>query len=145
MALNKKKAKEKNKIDEMLEGMENREKDNSVNGTIEELKNDNSSIKGTSPPENSGNGIKSNIPIQGNDFKQDKTQGDANNGKKEERKKHPGGRPTHESLGKTKRKQYTLTLDPDMYADIMRRASDDGLSFAKYIERSVKEYIQNHS
>lgn len=59
-------------------------------------------------------------------------------------KKHPGGRPTNESKGKTSRKQYTLTLIPDDYDRIMGLADEDGLSFSKYIERAVNEYISNH-
>ena len=59
-------------------------------------------------------------------------------------KKHPGGRPTNESKGKISRKQYTLTLVPDDYSKIMDLADADGLSFSKYIERAVNEYISNH-
>lgn len=61
-----------------------------------------------------------------------------------EAKKHPGGRPTNKSKGKTSRKQYTLTLIPDDYDRIMGLADEDGLSFSKYIERAVNEYISNH-
>ena len=59
-------------------------------------------------------------------------------------KKHPGGRPTNESKGKTSRKQYVLTLIPDDDDKIMGLADEDGLSFSKYIERAVNEYISNH-
>ena len=62
----------------------------------------------------------------------------------EEPKKHPGGRPTNKSKGKTSRKQYTLTLIPDDYSKIMELADEDGISFSKYIERAVNEYIDNH-
>ncbi|MCR5356312.1 MAG: hypothetical protein K6E63_02810 [Lachnospiraceae bacterium] len=58
--------------------------------------------------------------------------------------KHPGGRPTNESKGKISRKQYSLTLVPDDYSRIMDLADADGLSFSKYIERAVNEYIRNH-
>ncbi len=58
--------------------------------------------------------------------------------------KHAGGRPTNESKGKTSRKQYTLTLIPNDYSKIMNLADADGLSFSKYIERAVNEYISNH-
>ncbi len=64
--------------------------------------------------------------------------------KKAAEKKHPGGRPTNESKGKISRKQYTLTLVPDDYSKIMDLADADGLSFSKYIERAVNEYISNH-
>ena len=64
--------------------------------------------------------------------------------KEEVPQKHPGGRPTNESKGKISRKQYTLTLIPDDYNKIMNLADLDGLSFSKYIERAVNEYIRNH-
>ena len=64
--------------------------------------------------------------------------------KKETPKKHLGGRPTNMSIGKTSRKQYTLTLIPDDYRKIMDLAGADGVSFSKYIERAVNEYISNH-
>lgn len=64
--------------------------------------------------------------------------------KKKTEKKHPGGRPTNISKGKTSRKQYTLTLVPDDYKQIMELAETDGLSFSKYVERAVNEYINNH-
>ena len=64
--------------------------------------------------------------------------------KAEAPKKHPGGRPTNESKGKVSRKQYTLTLIPDDYDKIMGLADVDGISFSKYIERAVNEYISNH-
>ena len=59
-------------------------------------------------------------------------------------KKHPGGRPTNLSKGKTSRKQYSLTLLPDDYNKIMKLAEADGLSFSKYIERAVNEYIDKN-
>lgn len=63
---------------------------------------------------------------------------------KEESTKHPGGRPTNKSKGKTSRKQYSLTLVPDDYVKFLDLAGKDGISFSKYIERAVNEYIQNH-
>ena len=64
--------------------------------------------------------------------------------KEEEPKKHPGGRPTNESKGKTSRKQYSLTLLPDDYEKFLDLANADGLTFSKYIERAVNEYISSH-
>ena len=56
-------------------------------------------------------------------------------------KKHAGGRPTHESKGKTNRKQYTLTLLPEDYEKIMDAAGAERLSFARFVEKAVHEYI----
>ena len=59
-------------------------------------------------------------------------------------KRNPSGRPTNESKGKKRRKQYTITLVPDDYDMIMEKAEAEGISFAKYIERAAKTYIRNH-
>lgn len=59
--------------------------------------------------------------------------------------KHPGGRPTHESKGLVKRKQYTLTMTSDMYKKTLEKAHSEDLSLAKYVERALIEYEKNHS
>ena len=61
-----------------------------------------------------------------------------------EESKHPGGRPTLESLGKTPRKQYTLTLKETDYKAFLERAGAEDMSFAKFMEKAAKEYISNH-
>lgn len=55
-------------------------------------------------------------------------------------RKHAGGRPTNKSKGKKSRKQYTLTLLPEMYAETLAAANHEGLSFSMYVERAIKEY-----
>ena len=64
--------------------------------------------------------------------------------KEEEPHKNPGGRPTNESRGMTTRKQYSLTLPPDDYKKFLNLANAEGLSFSKYIERAVNDYIKRH-
>ena len=64
--------------------------------------------------------------------------------KTKEESKHPGGRPTLESIGKTPRKQYTLTLKEDDYKAFLERAGAEDLSFAKFMEKAAKEYISHH-
>ena len=122
MALNKKKAAEKSKADAMIEEME---KENSVNTTIEDLQ----ANEETQPPkEKKEPKEKPKEPVK----------------KITKAAKHPGGRPSYQSQGKTKRQQYTLTLQPEMYKDILDRAASEDISFAKYVERAVTEYIKNH-
>jgi len=54
-----------------------------------------------------------------------------------------GGRPKLEK--DQKRQQYTLTLQPSMYQEILAEAAKESMSFAKYVERAVREYIENHN
>lgn len=54
--------------------------------------------------------------------------------------KHAGGRPTNASKGIQKRKQYTLTLLPEMYEKTLAAANEEGISFSKYVERAINEY-----
>ena len=123
MALNTKKAQEKNEADKLLEEMAAKEESNSVTATIENLTEAQQEVK----------------KAKGNEPKKKSA-----SPPKPKEKKHPGGRPTNESKGKISRKQYTLTLVPDDYSKIMDLADADGLSFSKYIERAVNEYISNH-
>lgn len=64
---------------------------------------------------------------------------------KPSKSKHPGGRPTNKEKGIQSRKQYTLTLKADLYKQILDNARLEDLSFSKYMERAVLEYIKNHS
>ena len=66
------------------------------------------------------------------------------NNKKSTSSKHPGGRPTLESLGKASRKQYTLTLKETDYKAFLERAGKEDLSFAKFMEKAAKEYMSKH-
>lgn len=59
--------------------------------------------------------------------------------------KKKGGRPTNKEKGVKSRQQYTLTLKPDDYREFLERAGLEDISFAKFMERAAKEYIQNHS
>lgn len=61
-----------------------------------------------------------------------------------ETKKRDPGRPTNESRGLKKRKQLTITLFEDMHAEFLALANQEGLSLAKYIERALLEYKENH-
>lgn len=63
----------------------------------------------------------------------------------EPKAKHPGGRPTNKEKGIQSRKQYTLTLKADLYTQILENARSEDLSFSKYMERAVLEYMENHS
>ncbi len=54
---------------------------------------------------------------------------------------HPGGRPTNESKGKATRKQYTLTLKEEDYINAMKQADSEDISFAKLVEKALKQYI----
>lgn len=68
--------------------------------------------------------------------------------KKQEKKsasKNPGGRPTNKEKGIASRKQYTLTLKEDTYQTILEKAREEDISFAKFMERAAKEYIENHT
>ena len=56
--------------------------------------------------------------------------------------KNKGGRPKKES--DQLRKQYTLTLRPETYQKVMEHATKAELSFAKYMERAVLYYMENH-
>lgn len=58
--------------------------------------------------------------------------------------KNLGGRPTNKEKGIQSRKQYTLTLKEDTYQLILRKAREEDLSFAKFMERAALEYIDNH-
>ena len=61
-----------------------------------------------------------------------------------ETKTRDRGRPTNESRGLKKRKQLTITLFEDMHAEFLALANQEGLSLAKYIERALLEYKENH-
>lgn len=145
MALNRKKVAEKNKADAMIDEIE---KETSVNHTIDDLNT-------TESPPNSEKKQAGNIPDEHKKNRTTAEAGKAQAGKDpaghkddapaSEEKKHPGGRPSYESQGITKRKQYTLTLEPGTYQDILNRARDEKMSFAKYVERAVSEYIKSHS
>lgn len=56
--------------------------------------------------------------------------------------KNKGGRPKKDA-GEL-RKQYTLTLRPETYQLVMQYATKAELSFAKYMERAVMWYMENH-
>lgn len=58
--------------------------------------------------------------------------------------KYKGGRPKNKEKGIATRKQYTLTLKEDTYKTILEKANNEGLSFAKFMERAALEYIDNH-
>ena len=64
---------------------------------------------------------------------------------KRNERKNPGGRRPNKEKGIKNRKQYTLTLKEDTYKMIMEEAEKEELSFAKFMERAAKEYINNHS
>lgn len=64
--------------------------------------------------------------------------------KEKQKKKNLGGRPTNKEKGIQSRKQYTLTLKEDTYQLILKRAGEEDLSFAKFMERAALEYIENH-
>ena len=64
--------------------------------------------------------------------------------KEEPKPKNLGGRPTNKEKGIKSRKQYTLTLKEDTYKLILKKAGDEDLSFAKFMERAALEYIENH-
>ena len=150
MALNKKKAAKKNKADAIIAEMEQK---NSVNETIDELNkavDDDKKIDGgykiekVTENKTEENQIvaeaetNSTSPTVESHSSNEKTQSH------EKKKKHAGGRPTYRSQGRTCRRQYTLTMQPEMYKDILARAASEELSFAKYVERALKEYIENH-
>jgi hypothetical protein len=63
----------------------------------------------------------------------------------EPKAKHPGGRPTNKEKGIQSRKQYTLTLKANLYKQILENARAEDLSFSKYMERAVLEYMEKHS
>lgn len=54
------------------------------------------------------------------------------------------GRPTLESKGLKKRKQITITLTEEMHQEAMSLARAENLSLAKYIEKALAEYKENH-
>ena len=58
--------------------------------------------------------------------------------------KKKGGRPKNEEIGLKSRKQYTLTLKEDDYKEFLSRARSEDISFAKFMEKAAKEYIENH-
>lgn len=70
--------------------------------------------------------------------------------KDEKKPKHPGGRPSFEKTGDTKRQQYTLTLTPDLYEMIKeyrnthKKPNGKKMSFAEFLETSAIEYMDNH-
>lgn len=64
--------------------------------------------------------------------------------KKDPKPKNLGGRPTNKEKGIKSRKQYTLTLKEDTYKFILKKAGEEDLSFAKFMERAALEYIDNH-
>lgn len=69
----------------------------------------------------------------------------SSNASRQSKGKHPGGRPTNKEKGIQNRKQYTLTLKADLYKQILDNARLEDLSFSKYMERAVLEYMKNHS
>lgn len=52
-------------------------------------------------------------------------------------KKNPGGRPKKEIT----RKQYTLTLREEDYKKAMAQAAEEDISFAKLVEKALKQYL----
>ena len=64
--------------------------------------------------------------------------------------KNKGGRPSYESTGETKRKQYTLTLIPEFYNEITayrdthKKRNGKKMSFAEFLETAAIEYMDNH-
>lgn len=58
--------------------------------------------------------------------------------------KHTPGRPTLKSQGLKKRKQITITITEEMHQESMYFAKSENLSLAKYIEKALDEYKQNH-
>lgn len=64
--------------------------------------------------------------------------------REQEPKKQKPGRPSFKEKGLKKRKQYTLTLLEDTYDQIMENATIEGVSFAKYMEKAVLYYMENH-
>lgn len=127
MALNVKKVKNKTKADEVLEQLDKEnEQTNSAEVTIESL---NKAELETEPVKE--------ITKEAVKEKPKKTV------KKDEIPKNKGGRPPLDTS--ERRKQYTLTLEPDTYQMIMKKAKEEKISFAKYVERATLEYIENHS
>ena len=68
-----------------------------------------------------------------------------NDEKATESPKSKCGRPTNKERGLKSRKQYTLTLKEEDYKEFLDRAGEEDLSFAKFMEKAAKEYIENHS
>lgn len=68
---------------------------------------------------------------------------DASGNKKKPDSPAPG-RPTLESQGLKKRKQITITLTEEMHQEAMSLARAENLSLAKYIEKALAEYKENH-
>lgn len=127
MALNVKKVKNKTKADEVLEQLNKKsEQTNSAEVTIETLNK-------TELETESVNKITKDTVKEKNKKAV----------KKDEIPKNKGGRPPLDTS--ERRKQYTLTLEPNTYQKIMKRAKEEKLSFAKYVERATLEYIENHS
>ena len=62
--------------------------------------------------------------------------------KKATKSKNRGGRP--KKAEGQRRKQYTLTLRPETYQEIREKADAEGMSFAQYVERATREYINSH-
>lgn len=54
------------------------------------------------------------------------------------------GRPLNKDKGLLNRKQCTLTMREDIYAAAVAKAMENDVSFAKYVERAVKEYMAAH-
>ena len=68
----------------------------------------------------------------------------------EPEEKNKGGRPSYETTGETKRKQYTLTLIPEFYDEITayrdthKKRNGKKMSFAEFLETAAIEYMDNH-
>ena len=54
------------------------------------------------------------------------------------------GRPSNASMGLVKRKQYSVTLEPEFRDKVMRYAKKKGCSFAVLIETALQEYMDRH-
>lgn len=55
------------------------------------------------------------------------------------------GRPSFKEKGMKVRKQYTLTLEEELYGLILEKAAAEKISFAKYLERAALEYMKRHN
>lgn len=83
-----------------------------------------------------------NIPDEQNSEKEEKKETVRKT--REQKQKQKQGRPPLKEKGLKARKQYTLTLLEDTYNQIIESAMMEGVSFAKYMEKAVLEYMENH-
>lgn len=91
-------------------------------------------------------------PVNDNENKEDTSKQKKSVSKKtfptENKKVSSGGKPLGRKPNSTKnienRKQYSITMRPSTYDEAVRRAIEEDVPFAKYVERAVLEYMKNH-